>query len=103
MGTIDASGPSHAMALLVGLTAGFSTCMALVGGIVLGISAKWNESRTHLSKWDRFAPHLAFNAGRILGFGMLGGLLGAVGGWLSIDGIVVGGLTVGVGILMFLL
>lgn len=58
--------PTLGVVLLVGLTAGVSGCMALVGGLVLGVSAKWNEEHLNASKWHRFQPHLYFNIGRIL-------------------------------------
>lgn len=62
------SSPTLGVAFLVGLTAGISGCMALVGGLILGISAKWNQEHIQASKWHRFAPHLYFNIGRIAGF-----------------------------------
>src|SRR5450631_1483124 len=66
----------------MGLAAGVSTCMAMVGGIVLAISAsaagraaeKGTETRT--SVWR---TNLTFQAGRIIGFGLLGAALGAIG------------------------
>lgn len=62
----DFSSPSLGVAFLVGITAGVSSCMALVGGLILGVSSKWNEEHIHASKWHRFEPHLYFNIGRIL-------------------------------------
>lgn len=42
--------------------------MALVGGLVLGVSAKWNETHANENGWSRFKPHLLFNLGRVVGF-----------------------------------
>ena len=53
---------------LVGLTAGISTCMALVGGLVLAASARFAEKHPHASSLQKFKPHLFFNAGRIVSF-----------------------------------
>jgi sulfite exporter TauE/SafE len=58
--------------------------MALSGGLILALTAS-NEARlTRLhqvpGRWQRLRPHLAFNAGRVVGFAALGALLGAVGG-----------------------
>ena len=64
--------PTLGVAFIIGLTAGVSSCMALVGGLILGVSAKWNEEHLNTSKWHRFEPHLYFNIGRIAGFGILG-------------------------------
>lgn len=71
----DMSSPTFGVVFLVGLTAGVSSCMALVGGLILAVSAKWNEEQLNTSKWHRFEPHIYFNIGRIIGFGLFGGLL----------------------------
>ncbi len=63
---------------LIGLTAGLSTCMALVGGLVLAISAKFTEQNKHLSAVNKFKPHIWFNLGRIVVFFILGGILGFI-------------------------
>ncbi|MCB9805302.1 hypothetical protein H6769_06935 [Candidatus Peribacteria bacterium] len=41
--------PTLGVAFIVGLTAGISSCMALVGGLILGISAKWNQGNANNS------------------------------------------------------
>lgn len=70
------------LVLALGLAAGVSTCMAMVGGIVLAISA--NAAGRAAAKGSG-AQHtvwrtsLAFQAGRIVGFGLLGAALGAIG------------------------
>lgn len=74
--------------------------MALVGGLILAVSAKWNEAHLKASKWHRFEPHLYFNLGRIAGFGILGGLLGVFGSFVSLSPAMIGGLTVVTGLIM---
>jgi sulfite exporter TauE/SafE/copper chaperone CopZ len=72
---------------LVGLAAGVSTCMALVGGLVLSISAAHAASTpadAHGSFAGRIRPHVVFNAGRITGFVLLGAMLGTLGGAFSV-------------------
>jgi sulfite exporter TauE/SafE len=79
-------GGSLVLVGLVGLAAGVSTCMALVGGLVLSISAAHAAGTppdAQPSFAGRMRPHLVFNAGRITGFVVLGALLGAVGGAFS--------------------
>jgi sulfite exporter TauE/SafE/copper chaperone CopZ len=65
--------------LLIGLTAGISTCMALVGGPVLSLSAKLTQEHPEATAVQRFIPHLLFNLGRILGFAFFGAIIGLIG------------------------
>lgn len=94
---------SPTLSLVVGLTAGFSTCMALVGGIVLAASARFAQEHATLTRWQKFQPHLAFNLGRIAGFTVLGAGLGLFGSALRLSDNIIGLLTVAVGIVMVLL
>jgi sulfite exporter TauE/SafE/copper chaperone CopZ len=96
--------PSNlAVVLLVGLTAGISTCMALVGGLVLGISARHSEKHLEATPAQKFRPHLFFNLGRILSYTALGGGIGLLGKAFQLSGTALGILTIGVGIVMFVL
>ena len=74
-------GGGVAVALLVGLAAGFSTCMALVGGLVLALTASYGvRYPDRVATWQgRVRPQVAFNAGRIVGFGVGGAVLGMLG------------------------
>jgi len=72
-----------ALVFLLGLTAGVSTCMALVGGLVLAVSANREEAGV-TSGLARWRPHLAFHAGRVAGFFVLGAALGALGARFSL-------------------
>lgn len=74
-----------AVVVLLGLAAGFSTCMALVGGLVLGIAARFAEQHPELDTRQRLRPHLAFNTGRVAGFGVLGAATGAIGSAVTLD------------------
>ncbi|KKU55588.1 MAG: Heavy metal transport/detoxification protein [Candidatus Moranbacteria bacterium GW2011_GWE2_47_10] len=89
--------------LLVGITAGLSTCMALVGGLILGISARHSELHPEATPMQKFRPHLFFNAGRIAGYALLGGLLGVAGSVLQLSGTFLGFLTIVVGLIMLAL
>ncbi len=64
---------------LIGLTAGVSTCMALVGGLVLSLSAKLTQEHPEATAVQRFAPHLLFNLGRVIGFAFFGAIIGLLG------------------------
>jgi len=74
---------SFLMIFVIGLTAGVSTCMAVVGGLVLGLSTRFNKANPEMSTSQKLRPHFWFNLGRLMGFFILGGVLGVVGGVLS--------------------
>lgn len=88
---------------LVGLTAGVSTCMALVGGLVLGVSARFVEKHPNSSPIQKFKPHLFFNIGRIISFFILGGLIGYAGSIFQLSSSILGLLIIAVGVIMVLL
>jgi sulfite exporter TauE/SafE len=88
--------------LLLGLTAGVSTCMALVGGLVLAVSASRAQS-SGAAEVGRWRPQLVFQAGRIAGFFVLGACLGAIGARLSLPTPVVAALMLVVALFMILL
>jgi len=89
--------------LLVGLTAGLSTCMALVGGLVLGVSARFSEKHPNATPAEKFKPHIFFNLGRIFFFLIFGGIIGYFGSFLQLGPSSIGFLTILVGIVMLLL
>lgn len=96
------------LVLIIGLTAGVSTCMALVGGLVLAVSASHAAAlaRTDVhepSFSSRMRPHVLFNVGRVVGFGILGALLGVLGGAISLPASAMGLLLIGVAVVMALL
>ena len=65
---------------LIGLIASVSSCLALVGGLVLSLSAKISQDDTSDTK-----TFLLFHAGRIISFAILGGVLGAMGNAIGIN------------------
>ena len=94
--------------LVLGLTAGVSTCMAMVGGLVLGFSASHAATlaasgRSGLPLLTRLRPQVAFNVGRIVGFAVLGALLGALGSTMSLPTRVMAVVVLAVAVVMFLL
>jgi uncharacterized protein len=63
-----------------GLVASVSSCAALVGGIVLALSGRWQKTASpQASFFQSSRPHLLFNLGRLLSFTFFGGLLGWLG------------------------
>lgn len=73
----------YSVAFLVGLVASVSTCMAVTGGLLVAVAARYNAATIHLTAAQRFRPHLYFNLGRIASYTILGGAIGAVGSVLS--------------------
>ena len=60
--------------LVIGLVASVSSCLAVVGGLVLSLSVTVSQDKVSDTK-----PMFLFHGGRLLGFALLGGVLGAVG------------------------
>lgn len=95
--------PSWGLILLIGLVAGFSTCMALVGGLSLGLSAKFAESHPTATAKEKFRPHIFFVVGRILSYALLGGVLGVLGTAFRLSPTINGILVLLVGIVMLIM
>lgn len=66
-------------AFLVGVIASLSTCLAIVGGLVLSLSAEISQDVS------TSRPFLFFHVGRMVSFMLLGGLLGAAGSVLVLS------------------
>lgn len=65
---------------LIGIIASLSSCLAIVGGLVLSLSAKVMEDDKRNKK-----PLVLFHVGRVFGFAILGGVLGLIGEAFSIS------------------
>lgn len=91
---------SVSSSLLLGLTAGVSTCMALVGGLVLGVATRHAARHPEATAVEKFRPHVFFTVGRVLGFAFFGGLLGLVGNLIAPSSVILGILMIIVAIIM---
>lgn len=65
---------------IVGLIASVSSCLAVVGGLVLSLSAKLSQD--DIKDTNTF---ILFHVGRLVSFALFGGLLGALGGLIGIS------------------
>src|SRR3990167_2336184 len=65
---------------IIGLIASVSSCLAIVGGLVLSLSAKMSQDSKNDTK-----PFLLFHMGRLVSFAILGGVLGLVGSAIGIN------------------
>jgi sulfite exporter TauE/SafE/copper chaperone CopZ/plastocyanin len=89
---------------VLGVLAGFSTCAALVGGIVLSMSKQWMEIYSSRdSTIEKLQPHLMFNVGRIVSYTILGGLLGLLGSRLQVSFKFTSFLVIAISIMMVVL
>lgn len=89
------------VAILLGIVASLSTCLVLVGGIVLSFGNMYTvkEDAKH-PLLSRALPHIYFHIGRIGGFALLGGILGIVGSKINYSLSFTGYLTIAVAIIM---
>jgi sulfite exporter TauE/SafE/copper chaperone CopZ len=92
------------MFILFGLLAGFSSCAALVGGIILSMSKQWLENYgDDDSTIKKLQPHILFNVGRIISYGVLGAILGSIGSLFQISTTFTSLLVIGISIIMLFL
>ncbi len=96
---VNASSVSYGTAFLIGVVASLSTCMAVVGGLLLSMSA------TLAREGEKIRPQLMFHAGRLVAFFLLGGLIGLVGTAFALStlatlilGLLIGGIMLLLGI-----
>lgn len=92
---------SHSMfvtSFFIGIVASLSSCLAVVGGLILSLSAKIAEGGVRTKK-----PLILFHAGRVFGFALLGGLLGFIGGAIGVNFIISGILGVIASLVMIIL
>lgn len=94
---------SYGFVFLIGLVAAVSSCIAITGGLLLAVAAKYNEAHPNLTGAQRMKPHLAFNAGRILSYTFFGGLLGAFGSVFQVSTKTTGFMTIAASIVMIIL
>ena len=66
-------------AVLIGLIASVSSCLAVVGGLILSLSAQISQNTSS------FRPFSFFHIGRLVSFMVLGGALGAIGSAIAIN------------------
>jgi sulfite exporter TauE/SafE len=88
---------SYGTAFVIGIIASLSTCMAVVGGLLLSMSA------TFAKEGDRVKPQMLFHIGRIVAFFILGGAIGALGSAFALGASATFILGIIIGIVMLIL
>ncbi|MEZ4156907.1 MAG: sulfite exporter TauE/SafE family protein [Candidatus Paceibacterota bacterium] len=71
---------SPVTSFIIGLIASVSSCLAIVGGLVLSLSAKISQDNVSDTK-----TFTLFHVGRLVSFAVLGGLLGAIGSAIGMN------------------
>lgn len=94
---VSAGNVTYGTAFIIGIIASLSTCMAVVGGLVLSMSA------TFAKEGDKIKPQLMFHGGRIVSFFILGGVIGAIGSAFTLNTSATFILSLVIGIVMFIL
>ena len=89
------SASSFGSAFVIGLIASLTSCLAVVGGLLLAVAAKARERLGEdAGASARLMPTASFVAGRIISYGLLGGVLGFVGRAIAPSPAVTGALLV---------
>lgn len=88
---------TYGTAFVIGIIASLSTCMAVVGGIVLSMSA------TFAREGDKVRPQILFHIGRLISFFIFGGVIGLIGGAFILNTFATFILSLLVGMVMLIL
>jgi len=102
---VSATNVTYSTAFVIGIIASLSTCMAVVGGLLLSMSAtfaKEGDPSTPLGV-DKIRPQLMFHGGRIVSFFIFGGVIGAIGSAFILSASATFVLSLVVGIVMLIL
>ena len=81
----------------IGVIASLSSCMAVVGGLVLSMSA------TFAKEGDRVKPQILFHSGRLISFFIFGGVIGILGSAFQLNSFMTFLLGIITGLVMFLM
>ncbi|MFA6466681.1 MAG: sulfite exporter TauE/SafE family protein [Patescibacteria group bacterium] len=79
----DISNINYGAAFIIGIVASLSTCLMVVGAVVISFASKYQARGNFYQK--NLKPHLLFHLGRLVTFFVLGGVLGMIGSWFSIS------------------
>jgi len=76
---VSAGNVTYGTAFVVGIVASLSSCMAVVGGLLLSMSA------TFAREGEKVRPQIMFHGGRIVSFFIFGGIIGAIGSAFTLN------------------
>jgi sulfite exporter TauE/SafE/copper chaperone CopZ len=78
-------------------------CIAMCGGINLSQCVSYNFGEDHPGKMARMKPSLMYNAGRVVSYTILGGIVGALGSVISFSGVMKGIIAILSGVFMVIM
>lgn len=96
----DAQGKGLLAVFGVGLVAAFSSCTAVVSGLLVAISSRAASANAQETFRKKMQPHIAFNVGRLIGFVVFGGLIGFIGSAFELSSMMNGILVLIIALLM---
>lgn len=94
---VNTSSVTYGTAFFIGIIASLSTCMAVVGGLVLSMSA------TFAKEGNTVQPQVLFHVGRIVSFAILGGVIGTIGSAFTLNTSMTVTLNILIGIVMLIM
>ena len=94
---VSSGNVTYGTAFIIGIIASLSSCMAVVGGLLLSMSA------TFAREGDKIKPQLMFHGGRIASFSVFGGIIGAIGSAFTLNTSATFTLSFLIGIVMLIL
>ncbi|MDO9231172.1 MAG: sulfite exporter TauE/SafE family protein [bacterium] len=90
---------SLGISFLVGIVASLSSCLIIVGGVIIAFGEKYKgEGKDFFSRAVK--PNLIFHLGRLTTFFVLGGFLGLLGGQINISGNFVAVFSIAIALIM---
>ncbi|MDP2812534.1 MAG: sulfite exporter TauE/SafE family protein [bacterium] len=90
--SVDVSNVNYGAAFIIGIVASLSTCLMVVGAVVMSFASKYNASGNFYQK--NLKPHLLFHLGRLTTFFLLGGVLGIIGSWFKVSDAFISAFTI---------
>lgn len=94
---VNSGNVTYGTAFVIGIIASLSSCMAVVGGLLLSMSA------TFAKEGNTKKTQIMFHLGRIVSFFVLGGAIGAIGSAFTLNSSVTFVLSFVIGIVMLIL
>jgi len=88
---------------VIGLVAGTSSCLAVTGGLLLAMAAKYHEIHPSDSSMQKMKPLLQFNSGRLISYFVLGGVVGVIGESITLSAQITGYMNIVIALVMIYL
>jgi sulfite exporter TauE/SafE len=94
---------SYGFIFMIGVAAAFSSCLAVAGGLLLAIAAKYNDANPGSTGFKKLKPTLYFNGGRVIGYTLFGGVIGEIGSVFTLSSWATGIVSIAASLVMIVL